>query len=158
MIAQGTNSNDSSTEENAEENLETKTTKDVLKTETTLTKNAQNKPTKEKTSLKSLAFFTLIVIAIVLPIRIYVAKPFIVSGTSMLNSFQTWNYLIVDQLTYRLAQPQRGDVIVFRYPRDPSRFFIKRIIGLPDETVILKGTKVTIINKKYPKGDRKSVV
>jgi len=97
-------------------------------------------------STRNLIFFALLVLIIVLPIRLYVAKPFIVSGASMFPTFDTWHYLIIDQLSYKLAPPTRGDVIVFRFPQNPSRFFIKRIIGLPNETVELNGTIVTIIN------------
>ncbi len=101
---------------------------------------------------KSALAFALIVLAIVLPIRIFIAKPFIVSGTSMYPTFNTWNYLIVDQVTYKLEDPKRGDVIVFKYPRDPSRFFIKRIIALPGETITLEGTTTIIKNTENPNG------
>ena len=103
-------------------------------------------------SLRSLIAFALIVILVVVPIRLFVAKPFIVSGTSMYPTFNTWHYLIIDQITYRFETPQRGDVVVFRFPQNPSRFFIKRIIGMPNETVTLSGTTVTIINEEYPEG------
>jgi signal peptidase I len=96
--------------------------------------------------------FAIIVIAIVLPFRLFVAKPFLVSGTSMYPSFDTFHYLIVDQLTYRIEGPERGDVIIFRFPQNPSRFFIKRIIGLPSETVELSGNTVTIKNDEHPEG------
>jgi len=113
----------------------------------------QKKDGDENTkSTKSLILFALIVLIIVLPVRLYVAKPFIVSGTSMYPTFDTWHYLIIDQLTYKLEKPSRGDVVVFRYPQNPSRFFIKRIIGLPGEKVELAGTDVIIINKEHPEG------
>ena len=70
----------------------------------------------------------------------------------MFPSFDTWHYLIIDQLSYRFEQPARGDVIVFRFPQNPSRFFIKRVIALPNETIRLAGTTVTIINDKNPAG------
>ena len=110
--------------------------------------------TPEKSGLlsKNIAIFAIVVIVIVLPIRIFIAKPFIVSGASMFPSFDTWHYLIIDQLSYRFEQPARGDVIVFRFPQNPSRFFIKRVIALPNETIRLAGTTVTIINDKNPAG------
>ncbi len=104
------------------------------------------------TSLKSLILFAVIVMVIVLPIRLFIAKPFIVSGTSMFPTFDTWHYLIIDQISYRFNEPERGDVIVFRFPQDPSRFFIKRIIGLPGERVVLSGNTVTIFNDESPEG------
>lgn len=96
--------------------------------------------------------FAAIALLIVLPVRWFIAQPFIVSGASMENTFHNNEYLIVDQLSYRLDDPKRGDVIVFRYPRDHSKFFIKRVIGLPGETVVIDGQSVTIINEANPEG------
>jgi len=93
---------------------------------------------------KEIIGFGLLATAIVLPIRIFIAQPFIVNGESMYPTFKTGDYLIVDQLSYRLEDPKRGDVVVFKYPNDTTKFFIKRIIGLPNETVEIKGNKVTI--------------
>ena len=84
--------------------------------------------------------FAVIALIIVVPIRVFVAKPFLVSGQSMEPTFDNGQYLIVDELTYHFEPPQRGDVIIFRYPKDPSQYYIKRVIGLPGETVqILNG-------------------
>jgi len=95
-------------------------------------------------SFKEFISFILLTLAIVLPIRFFIAQPFIVSGESMDPTFATGQYLIVDQLTYRLDEPDRGDVIVFRLPQEPSRFLIKRLIGLPGETVKIVGTQVSV--------------
>lgn len=108
-------------------------------------------PRKENL-LREIVKFTLIALVIVIPIRFYVAQPFIVDGASMDPTFATGQYLIVDQLTYHFEQPQREDVIIFRYPNNPSIFYIKRIIGLPGETVTMKNGIVTIINTANPKG------
>lgn len=88
--------------------------------------------------------FVVIAAVIVLPVRLFVAQPFIVSGESMSPTFENGEYLIVDELTYRLDAPKRGDVVIFRYPRNPSEFFIKRIIGLPGETVHIEGGVVSV--------------
>ncbi len=96
--------------------------------------------------------FTLIAIIVVLPICWYIAQPFIVSGASMEQTFHNNEYLIVDQLTYRFRDPERGEVIIFRYPHDPSKYFIKRVIGLPGETVSIENNTITIINEKNPVG------
>jgi len=88
--------------------------------------------------------FVILALVIVLPIRFYVAQPYLVSGDSMIPTFQNGNYLIVDQLSYRLREPERGDVIIFRYPLIPSRFFIKRVIGLPHETITVQNGIITI--------------
>lgn len=86
--------------------------------------------------------FILLAAIIVIPIRLFVFQPFIVSGESMYPTFHNGDYLIVDELSYRFHEPRRGDVIVFRYPNDPKRFFIKRVIGLPGETLIFKDRAV----------------
>lgn len=96
--------------------------------------------------------FSLIALIVVLPVRLFIAQPFIVSGASMEHTFSTGEYLIVDQLTYHLEEPSRGDVIIFRYPRDPSKFYIKRIIGLPGDTVSIADHEVTITNAEHPEG------
>ncbi len=88
--------------------------------------------------------FVVVAAIIVLPVRLFVAQPFIVSGESMSPTFENGEYLIVDELTYRLDAPERGDVVIFRYPRDPSEFFIKRIIGLPGETVTIADGQVMV--------------
>lgn len=100
--------------------------------------------------------FVSIVVALVLAfaIRLFVAAPYVVSGSSMEPNFQDWNYLIVDRLSYRFEAPQRGDVIVLDLPQETSRALIKRVIGLPGETVVLSGPNptVTIINDAHPEG------
>lgn len=86
----------------------------------------------------------IISVIIVVPFRIYVAQPFLVSGPSMDDTFANGQYLIVDELTYNLRNPARGEVVIFRYPLDQTKYFIKRVIGLPDETIQIKNDTVTI--------------
>lgn len=81
---------------------------------------------------------------IVLPIRYFLFQPFIVKGDSMVPNFQSGDYLIVDEISYRFLEPERGDVIVFRYPKDTKQRFIKRIIGLPGESIQIKDGNVFI--------------
>ena len=91
--------------------------------------------------------FLFIALLIVIPIRIFIAQPFIVSGASMDPTFQNGQYLIVDELSYNLGDPARGDVVIFKYPKNQKQYFIKRVIGLPGETVLLDGQgKVLIKN------------
>ncbi len=92
-------------------------------------------------------FAKIIIIAgiIVLPIRYFLFQPFIVKGDSMVPNFHSGDYLIVDEISYRFSNPVRGDVVVLRYPLDNSQRFIKRIIGLPGETVEIKNGKVNIL-------------
>ncbi len=112
---------------------------------------------KRENFFTELLKFALVAIVIVIPVRLFVAQPFIVSGASMEPTFDNGEYLIVDEISYRLHSPTRGDVVIFRYPRDPSQYFIKRIIGLPNETVsiaddrvsIQKGGKTIVLDEPY---------
>lgn len=103
-------------------------------------------------SFWELVRFALIAIIIVVPIRVFIAEPFIVSGSSMVPTFENGDYLIVDKLSYELRSPRRDDVVVFRYPNDTTKFFIKRVIGLPNETVDIKGSDVTITDGAHTQG------
>jgi signal peptidase I len=91
-------------------------------------------------------------LVIVIPIRYFLIQPFFVKGQSMEPNFDDGQYLIVDEISYRLHQPERGDVIVFKYPNDPSQYYIKRIIGLPGETVEVVGGGIIVYNDQYPHG------
>ena len=63
-------------------------------------------------------------------------------------NFENGDYLIIDELSFRFRDPQRGEVVVFKYPQNPSQKYIKRIIGLPGETVEIQDGKVAILNQK----------
>lgn len=91
-------------------------------------------------------------LAIILPVRYYLVQPFFVKGASMEPSFEDGDYLLIDEISYRFSDPVRGDVIVFRYPEDRSQFFIKRIVGLPGETVEVKNNKIIIYNSEDKDG------
>lgn len=94
--------------------------------------------------LKDLFTLAFLIVVVVIPIRVFVVSPFVVDGESMHPTFENLDYLIVDELLYDFKAPARGDVIVFRYPGNPSIFYIKRIIGLPGETVSINRGVVTI--------------
>ncbi len=96
--------------------------------------------------------YALIAILIVVPFRIFIAQPYIVSGSSMDPTFKNGDYLIVDQLSKRFEDPKRGSVIIMRYPKDTSKFFIKRLIGFPNEKIEIKNGKVKIFNKDNKDG------
>ncbi|MDD5568853.1 MAG: signal peptidase I [Candidatus Pacebacteria bacterium] len=89
----------------------------------------------------------LIALAIVIPVRLLIFQPFVVRGQSMEPNYHSSDYLIIDEVSYKLHQPERGDVIVFKYPKDPSVKYIKRIIGLPGETVEIKNAEVFITSQ-----------
>ncbi len=89
----------------------------------------------------------IVALLIVIPIRYFVFQPFLVRGQSMEPNFSNSDYLIVDEISYRFDDPQRGDVIVFRSPAYPSQNFIKRVIGLPGEEVIIEKGVIKIIKE-----------
>ena len=110
--------------------------------------NAENKiPEVEAKSenfwLETLRFIVVAAL-IVFPIRYFIAEPFIVSGSSMDPTFENGQYLIVDEISYRFEPPARGDVVIFKYPLDPKKYYIKRIVGLPNETLTMHDTSLTI--------------
>lgn len=96
--------------------------------------------------------------AIVIPVRLWIGQPFIVSGDSMDPTFYNGDYLIVDEFSYHFRAPDKNEVIVFRYPEDPSKFFIKRVIGLPGETVYYNGNQIILGERQYfVVGDNRAV-
>ena len=91
-------------------------------------------------------------LAIILPIRYFLIQPFFVKGASMEETFNDGEYILIDEIGYRLNEPKRGDIVVFRFPEDKSKFFIKRVIGLPEETIEIKNNTVRIFNTENPDG------
>lgn len=86
----------------------------------------------------------IIAAVIVIPIRYFLFQPFIVRGDSMESNFHSGDYLLTDELSYRFREPKRGEVIVFRPPNQPSTRYIKRIIGLPKETIQIQEGRIVI--------------
>lgn len=93
-----------------------------------------------------------VALAIIIPVRYYLFQPFFVKGASMEPTFNDGDYVLIDEITFRFREPQRGEVIVFRSPQVHSQFYIKRVIGLPGEQVQIKNSRVTIFNAQNPKG------
>ncbi len=116
----------------------------------------QSNKDKVKGQIKDFIWETLKVIiislVIIIPVRYFLIQPFYVKGASMEPNFYDHEYLIIDEISYRFGEPQRGDIVVFRYPYDKSQYFIKRIIALPDEIIRLKDGQITIINAQNPDG------
>lgn len=102
--------------------------------------------------LWELARIVVIAFVVMIGFRFFIAEPFIVSGSSMVPNFHNREYLVVNKISYRFGEPQRGDVVVFHYPKDTSQYFIKRIIGLPGEKVKVENGRVYIFNAEHPNG------
>lgn len=116
------------------------------------TNTPENIPSENEHSWWSLFAVIALILGLALGIRFFVMAPYLVEGASMEETFHSFDYLMVDRITYRYNEPQRGDVVVMKFPLDTSRSFIKRVIGLPGETVEMQGTTVTIYNDENPDG------
>jgi signal peptidase I len=89
-----------------------------------------------------------VALATVIFIRSFLFQPFLVSGQSMVPNFANGDYLLIDEFTYRFREPQRGEVIVFRPPVNESVYYIKRVIGLPGETVRVQNGHITVMESR----------
>lgn len=80
--------------------------------------------------------------AIFILLYLFVAQPHKVSGSSMVPTLHDGDYIITQKITYKLEDPQKGDIVVFKNPRDESQDFIKRVIAIPGDTIMVDGTLV----------------
>ena len=103
-------------------------------------------------SLLEVLEIAVIAVGAVFIVRTFLVQPFLVSGTSMVPTFSNGDYVLTDELTYRIRPPERGEVVVFHDVSDYSTYLIKRVIGLPGETVIVKNNTITIKNQQHPDG------
>ena len=103
-------------------------------------------------SVLEVAEIAIVAVGGVFLIRAFLIQPFLVSGASMVPNFQNGDYLLIDEISYHFRAPERGEVLVFRYPNDRSTYFIKRIVGLPGERVVVKDGEVQIFNDTHPDG------
>ena len=142
----------------------------------TAEKGAENKMSKQKTSWQDTVsdWLVSIIVAVALAffIRTFIVEPYMVEGSSMYPTLVNHERLLVNKFTYFVSDPQKGEIIVFRYPKDESRDFIKRVIATAGDTVEMRSGKVLVngteIDEPYtwkedPKGPnlsdyRKSVV
>lgn len=93
-----------------------------------------------------------IVFVIAFSLRYFAIQPFVVDGESMMPNYVNNEYILAEKVSYLAGEPKRGDVIIFKYPGNPSVSYIKRIIGLPGETVEIKENRVTVYNNEKPNG------
>ncbi|MFH1780817.1 MAG: signal peptidase I [Candidatus Nealsonbacteria bacterium] len=96
------------------------------------------------------AKIVIVALLVVVPIRYFIFQPFFVRGQSMEPNFYNSDYLIVDELSYQFRAPERGEVVVFKYPNDTDQRYIKRIVGLPGETIAVNSGKVFIYKNNVP--------
>lgn len=98
--------------------------------------------------------FEIVIIAViaVLIIRNFLIQPFLVSGASMEPNFFSGDYLLIDEISYRFRDPQRGEIAVFNYPNGKKTYYIKRIIGLPGERLMIKNGEIVVYNENNKNG------
>ena len=109
----------------------------------------------------------LLAVVIIIPVRVFLFQPFFVQGSSMEPNFEDGEYLVISEFGYKqtkvgwnenafqvkpFKEIHRQDVAVFRFPKNTEEFFIKRIIGLPGESVEIRKGKVLIFNETFPEG------
>jgi signal peptidase I len=125
--------------------------KDLLKDRELLEQfNDEGEPQEEGWFKATVDFFVetvkivVLAAAIILPIRYFLVQPFYVKGASMEPNFFDHEYLMINEIGYRFNNPVRGEVVVFKYPKDPKQFFIKRVIGLPGDIIEIKEDRVYV--------------
>jgi signal peptidase I len=109
-------------------------------------------PTRPQNPMRDLVEVLILVVVIFLGIKLsFESRP--ISGPSMEPGLHTEQYALINKLDYIFGSPQRGDVIIFHYPKNPDEIFIKRIIGLPGDTIVVTATTVTVngvlLNEPY---------
>lgn len=104
----------------------------------------------KKSSLLELIESVAVAILLAVVIRLFILAPFYIPSGSMEPTLRIGDRIIVSKISYLFKEPQRGDVVVFRYPLDPSRDFVKRLVGLPGETVSLRNGRLYINGQLVP--------
>ena len=106
---------------------------------------AEEQPrSRSKSALREFAETILFTLLVYLVVRTFLFENYRVVGSSMESTLQNDQFLMVNKLLYRLQEPQRGDIVVFRDPRADDRKLIKRLIGMPGETVEVQGGAVIV--------------
>ena len=113
------------------------------KRQETSEKRQEKNPVREV--LSTILYLALVILAAYLIVT-FVGQRTEVNGSSMENTLDNGDNLIVDKISYRLGSPKRFDIVVFPYPQNPSTYFIKRVIGLPGETVQIDSSGKIYIN------------
>jgi signal peptidase I len=103
--------------------------------------------------LKDWLISIVVAVALAFFIRTFIVELYMVEGPSMRPTMVNGERLVVNKFIYRFQQPVKGDIVVFRYPRDPSRDFIKRVIATAGDTIEIKDGRVFVngqqLNETY---------
>jgi signal peptidase I len=110
--------------------------------------DVEDKP--KKSTLREVMESLVIAVILALLIRTFILQPFYIPSGSMEPTLMIQDHIIVNKIGYRFWEPQRGDIVVFRFPRDPSKDFVKRLIGLPGEKVEIRNSQLYINGQLVP--------
>ena len=120
------------------------------------------KEKKKKSSAFELLESIIIAVLLALIIRFFLFEPFFIPSGSMEPTLQIGDKIIVNKIVYRFQEPKRGDIMVFKYPLDPARDYIKRVIGISGDKVQIKDGKVylndELLNEDYIEKDAYTMV
>jgi len=105
---------------------------------------------KNKPVMAEVLESVLIAVVLAVLIRVFILAPFFIPSGSMNPTLLERDRIIVSKITYRFTEPQRGDIVVFKYPKDIKTDYVKRLIGLSGETVALKNNHLYINGKLAP--------
>jgi signal peptidase I len=99
---------------------------------------------------RALEYATIVVVAVLvaLAIQAWLLKPYRIPSGSMLDTLRPGDRVLVNRMVYRLRDPQRGDVIVFRYPQDPGVVFIKRVVGAPGDLLEVRRGRLYVNGRR----------
>ncbi len=109
-----------------------------------------DKKSNKKSVIREYVEAFIIAFVLALVIRTFVVQAFKIPSGSMLPTLQIGDHILVSKFIYWFSEPERGDIIVFKYPKDKKRDFIKRVVGLPGDTIEIKDQKVYINKKLLP--------
>ena len=102
------------------------------------------KETSTAAEIKDWAISIVVAVALAMFIRTFIVELYVVDGPSMRPTLESEERLVVNKFIYRFRAPEKGEVLVFQYPRDPSRDFIKRVIATPGDTVEIREGRVLV--------------
>ena len=95
-----------------------------------------------------------VAIALALAVQAYAVKPYRIPSESMASTLRPGDRVLVNRVVYRLRDPQRGDVLVFRFPKDRSVVFIKRVVGVPGDVLQVRDGRLYVNGERVARALR----
>jgi len=104
----------------------------------------KEKESETVSEIKDWIVSIVVAVALAMFIRTFIVELYVVDGPSMRPTLESAERLVVNKFIYRFRAPEKGEVLVFQYPRDPSRDFIKRVIATPGDTIEIREGRVLV--------------